>query len=167
MLPKKDRRDQNGSYWPRLRATAFTWNSFIAILLSLTFLSGMMLAFAMHQTREVVCNPQRNKLSSDDGFWVLLSQLFLQALSAYCALYPVANDEKRRLREGVSKINKETLWWFKSLLIISILTSTAAVIVYPSSWKVATALSFLSGFSIVVATAQLARGLDDEDKRKD
>jgi hypothetical protein len=118
----------------------------------------MMLAFSIQQNREPACVPQRDRLHTDDGFWMLLSQLFLQFLSVYTTLYPVVRDHDEKIRIAA--------FWFRSLLGISVMTSIMATVVYSSSWKVATVLSFFSGFAATISAAQLAVGLDASVKDK-
>lgn len=119
----------------------------------------MMIAIAVLQTRETSCNPSLDTLHTDDGFWTLLGQLFLQVLSLYCTLYPVIHNHGQKIH--VAK------FWFMVLLSVSFMTSIGAVVAYAWSWKLATVLSFGSGFAQVISAGQLAASLDlDDGKRR-
>jgi hypothetical protein len=142
--------------------TAFFGNkaTFIFFLVLCILLSGIALGICISQTREPACNPNRNKLGEDDGFWALLSQLFLQVLAVYCTLYPVAG------RDRYIKVSK---LWFAALLVISFTACLLALALYTTSWKVAAVLSFVSNLAAVTSLAQLAEGLsvkNDEEHEK-
>ncbi|KAI0406855.1 hypothetical protein F4802DRAFT_556356 [Xylaria palmicola] len=131
----------------------------MVLLLVLILLSGIMLAFSVQQDRESVCDPQQNKLWQDDGFWALLSQMFLQFISIYCTIYLVFHTRRR------------SPWimsfWFKALLTISSATSMLAAVVYCFSWKAATVFNFISTFVGVVSAVQLVADLDSQASKRD
>jgi hypothetical protein len=142
--------------------TAFFGNkaTFVFFLVLCIILSGIALGICISQTREPVCNPNRAKLGEDDGFWALLSQLFLQVLAVYCTLYPVVS------RERYIKVSK---LWFAALLVISSTACLLALALYTTSWKVAAVFSFVSNLAAVTSLAQLAEGLsvkNDEEHEK-
>jgi hypothetical protein len=131
--------------------------TFIFVLVLFTLLSGIALGICISQTREPACNPNRDKLSTDDGFWALLSQLFLQILAVYCTLYPVAS------RERYIKVSK---LWFAALLVISFTACLLALALYTTSWKVAAVFSFVSNLAAVTSLAQLAEGLSVKNEEQ-
>jgi hypothetical protein len=143
----------------RTISTAFFGDrpTFILILVLFTLLSGIALGICISQTREPACNPNRDKLSADDGFWALLSQLFLQILAVYCTLYPVAS------RERYIKVSK---LWFAALLVISFTACLLALALYTTSWKVAAVFSFVSNLAAVTSLAQLAEGLSVKNEEQ-
>lgn len=117
-----------------------------------------MVVIALQQTREPVCSPSADTLRTDDGFWTLLSQLFLQLLAAFCTLYPVVVNHELRV--------PATRFWFMMLLAVSVFTALGAVVVYSRSWKVATMLSFGGGFAQIISAGQLAVSLSSYEKRE-
>jgi hypothetical protein len=131
--------------------------TFVFFLVLFTLLSGIALGICISQTREPACNPNRDKLSADDGFWALLSQLFLQILAVYCTLYPVAS------RERYIKVSK---LWFAALLVISFTACLLALALYTTSWKVAAVFSFVSNLAAVTSLAQLAEGLSVKNEEQ-
>lgn len=140
----------------RIIRFTFHQTTLITVLLLFGVISGMMLAFAMQQMRKTVCNPRLDMLLTDDGFWTLMSQLFLQGLAIYCTLCPVVLDREQKIPVAE--------FWFKVLLAVSLVTAIVAAVVYAWSWKAATVLSFVSGFAQVIAAAQLAASLGPDDK---
>jgi hypothetical protein len=118
----------------------------------------MMIVIAVQQTREPSCDPCLDTLPTDDGFWALLSQLFLQVLSIYCTLYPVVANCERKIPIAN--------FWFMVLLAVSFMTAIGAVVAYAWSWKIATVLAFASGFVQVITAGQLAASLDPDDKKR-
>lgn len=139
--------DSRGS----LQSSIFHRSSLIAALLFFEFLSAFMIATAVHKIRKPSCTPQIETVKTDDGFWVLLSQLFILVLSTYCTLFVAYTSEEM------------TLWldrfWFNILLFVGVSTAVSAVAVYPWSWKIATILSFVSGSAQVVSLGQIAANL--------
>lgn len=117
-----------------------------------------MVVIALQQTREPACNPSADALRTDDGFWTLLSQLFLQLLSAFCTLYPVVVNHELRV--------PVTRFWFMALLAVCVFTAFGAVAAYSWSWKVATMLSFGGGFAQIVSAGQLAVSLGSYRKKE-
>ncbi|ETS79462.1 hypothetical protein PFICI_09315 [Pestalotiopsis fici W106-1] len=138
--------------WPML-FPIFHRSMLMAVVLVFGLLGGAMITLAVIQTRDPVCNPTRDTLVTDDGFWTMLSQLCFLVLTIYCTLYPVVLRSKRR----EAFINK---FWFMGLLLISFMAAGAAVITYPWNWKAATILWCASSFVQVLSTAQLANSLE-------
>lgn len=135
-------------------AMNFVFHQFtlMAVLLVIGLISGMVIIIAVKQTREPACIPHTEALSTDDGFWVLLAQVFLQILSIFCTVYPVVLNQD--LKDSVA------IFWFVALLVISFLTTIAALAIYAWSWKGATILSFVAAFAQVISAGQLAISLD-------
>ncbi|KZL76019.1 NB-ARC and ankyrin domain protein [Colletotrichum tofieldiae] len=126
----------------------------VAVFAVLFMLSGAMIATAISQTREPACDPRLEGLRTDDGFWILLSQLFLQFLSIYCTAYPVVlNKEVKFSVAG---------FWFWASLAASFATTVTAAIAYAWSWQVAAVLSFTSSFVQVISAGQLAASLGSD-----
>ncbi|KAH8728040.1 heterokaryon incompatibility protein-domain-containing protein [Phaeosphaeriaceae sp. PMI808] len=128
----------------------FDGSTFTAMLVLFSLLSGVTLGICVMQTRETVCDPNRDKLRNDDGFWALLSQLCLQVLTIYCTLHPVVS---RTTQIRISQL------WFAALLTTSFLACVMAIGLYTMSWKVAAVLSFVSNLAAVTSLAQLTAGL--------
>lgn len=120
------------------------------------FLSGVMVTTAVQQTRDPVCIPHSQTLHTDDGFWDLLVQLFLQILSDFITLYPVVLNHK--LKASIS------LFWFLALLAVSFVTTVASLGAYAWSWKAAKLLNFVANFSQVISAGQVAIGLDPRNE---
>ncbi|KAF7539388.1 hypothetical protein G7054_g2129 [Neopestalotiopsis clavispora] len=138
---------------PSFLFTIFHRSTLMSVVLLFGLLGGVMMALAVNQTRNPVCNPTRDTLVTDDGFWTMLSQLSFLVLTVYCTLYPVILRSKRR----EALIDK---FWFVILLFTSFATALAAVAAYPITWKAATILSCVSSLAQAVSTAQLANSLE-------
>ncbi|KZL85143.1 hypothetical protein CI238_03043 [Colletotrichum incanum] len=132
----------------------FHQTALVAVFAILFMLSGAMIATAISQTREPSCNPQPKGLRADDGFWILLSQLFLQILSIYCTAYPVVLNKEVKLSIAG--------FWFWASLAASFTTTVTAAIAYAWSWQVAAVLSFTSNFVQVIPAGQLAASLGSD-----
>lgn len=117
-----------------------------------------MILAAVKQTREPACTPSSKTLGSDDGFWVLLAQLFLQILAIFCTVYPVVLN--RDLKDSVAT------FWFVALLVVSFLATITSLAVYAWSWKAATILGFVAAFAQVMSAGQLAISLDPRNAEK-
>ncbi|EFQ29408.1 uncharacterized protein GLRG_04552 [Colletotrichum graminicola M1.001] len=115
-------------------------------------LSGATIATTISQGRD-----PRPRGLRDDGFWVLLSQLFLQVLSIYCTVYPVVLNKDLELSIAG--------FWFWASLAASFATTVTAAVAYPWSWQVATVLSFTSSFAQVIPAGQLAASLGPDDTK--
>jgi len=133
----------------------FHQTTLVAMFAVFFMLSGAMVALAVSQVREPACNPQPNKLRTDDGFWVLLGQVFQTILSTYFTVYAVVlNDEVKGSVAG---------YWFWSSLAIGATTTMTAVVVYSWSWQISTIFSFVSGVMLLIPAGQLAASLGSED----
>ncbi|RFU72420.1 pfs domain-containing [Trichoderma arundinaceum] len=153
-IPSKD---TPPAIWPSTGCFIFHQTTLVGRLLVFSLLSGMMVVVALQQTREPVCDLRLDALRTDDGFWTLLSQLFLQVLSIFCTLYPVVLNHE--LKVPVTK------FWSGALLAISFATAVVAVVTYSWSWKAATVLSFVTAFAQVISAGQLAVSLNPDGRK--
>lgn len=121
-------------------------------------LSAIMGIVAILQDRPNACTPATAKGNRhDDGFWMLLSQLFLQVLALYCTVLPLVRDRSLPVRP----------FWFCTWLAASALASVLAPLVYgiAASWKIATGFSWLSGAFALMATGQLVGSIQQVRSR--
>ncbi|KAL6890683.1 hypothetical protein GGI43DRAFT_214557 [Trichoderma evansii] len=144
--------------WKHAAPFIFHQTTLVLMLLLFSAVSGMMVVIALQQTREPACNPSADTLHTDDGFWTLLGQLFLQLLASFCTLYPVVVNHELRV--------PATRFWFMTLLAVSVFTALGAVVVYSWSWKIATMLSFGGAFAQIISAGQLAVSLSSYEKRE-
>ena len=138
------------------KSSFFQRNIFIFVLVLFILLSGIAMGICVLQSREPVCNPMQEKLRKDDGFWALLSQVFLQIIAIYCTLYPVANG-KDRIK--VSQI------WFAGLLVVSLISCLLAPALYVTSWEAAAVLNFVSNLAAVTSLAQVVFSIETQGGR--
>lgn len=54
--------------------------------------------------------------------------------------------------------------WSVSLLTVSFLTTSMALMIYAWSWKAATILSFVAAFAQIISAGQLAISLDPRNR---
>ena len=120
-----------------------------------TGISGLMIGFAIMQPRPPECVPASD--SRDDNFWALLSQLFIQLLSLYCTIVPLIRDRSLPVRR----------FWFSVTLGVSAATTVVAPVVYGYSWKASALASYVSGVAALMASAQLAGGVQQVVVRMD
>jgi asparagine N-glycosylation enzyme membrane subunit Stt3 len=116
------------------------------LTLIFTACSGLMLGLAISQSRPPACVPNSTSLSSDDGFWSLLSQLLLQLLSLYSTVIPL-------LRDGTLPVRRI---WFSAAVSVSAIMNILALVLYAFSWKGSELLGYISGVSALVAGVHLA-----------
>ncbi|KAK2050349.1 hypothetical protein LZ31DRAFT_216155 [Colletotrichum somersetense] len=135
----------------------FHQTALVVIFAIFFMLSGASIATAISQSREPACDPRPKGLRTDDGFWMLLSQLFLQVLSIYCTVYPVALNKELKLSIAG--------FWFWASLAASFATTVTAAMAYAWSWQVAAVLSFTSSFAQVIPAGQLAASLGPDNAK--
>ena len=112
-----------------------------------TSISGLLIGLSITQSRPPTCNPQAG--SFDDGFWTQMSQVVLQLLSLYCTVVPLMRDRHLPVRP----------FWFCTALVVSAVTAVLEPVVYGFSWRANALVGYVSEVAALVASAQLAGGV--------
>jgi len=120
--------------------------------LLISVISGILVGVGLMQSRSPQCVPDPG--SRDDGFYELISQLLLQLLSLYCTLIPLARDKAIQLRT----------WWFGLTLTGSAVAAVVAPATYGWSWRASMIASFMSTFAALMASVQLAGGVQKHQR---
>ena len=135
------------------RATAFQGyvklrqSELVVLALLFSCISGILVGIGIFQPRPPLCVPSRR--SRDDGFWTLLSQVFLQLLSIFTTLMPLVRDKAVSLRRGL----------FATSLAVSALAAISSPVLYGFSWQASVLVSFASAFASLMGAVQLAGGV--------
>ena len=138
-----------------VRLTRPTQTTLLSFSLLLSCISGVLVGVGLMQGHPPECTPNRG--TRDDGFYALLSQVLLQWLSLYCTLIPLARDKAAVLRGGSSGL----------ALGGSAVASIVAPATYGASWQASMVANFISGFMALMASVQLAGGMQRHQRGLD
>jgi hypothetical protein len=126
-----------------LTTFALDQSSLWAMSILFTALSGVMMGFALVQTRPPACIPRASDY--DDGFWVLLSQLCLQLLSLYVTVVPLLRNYNFPVRR----------FWFGIAVGTSLIMEVLSLALYGVSWKVSAISTYVAAVASLITDALL------------
>lgn len=139
--------DMNSLSAKTLASLAVDQSSLWALSILFTAVSGIMIGLSITQSRPAQSQPSPSDW--DDGFWALLSQMFLQTLSLYILIVPLLRDKNFPVRR----------FWFCLSVVTSACMSILSPALYGMSWKVSALTTYVAGVSSLITSTQLTGGI--------